>query len=223
MKKSLGWVYKKLYAHFGPQHWWPAQTPFEVMVGAILTQNTNWQNVEKAINNLKKNRLLKAQKIHRLPNERLAAFIRPVGYYNIKAKRLKEFVKYFFESYQANIKKMRLVDSHALRMQLLSVNGIGPETADSILLYALGTPIFVVDAYTKRIFSRHGFIKEDAEYGQVQNLFMQNLKKEVKLFNEFHALLVRLGKDFCLKNNPRCPSCPLNNITDSNKKDKYYA
>jgi endonuclease-3 related protein len=118
---------------------------------------------------------------------------------------------------------MRLVDSHALRTQLLSVNGIGPETADSILLYALGVPIFVVDAYTKRIFSRHGFIKEDAEYGQVQNLFMQNLKKELKLFNEFHALLVKLGKDFCLKNNPRCPSCPLNNITNSNKKGKYYA
>ena len=223
MKKSLIRVYKKLYAHFGPQHWWPAHAPFEVMVGAILTQNTNWQNVEKAINNLKKNRLLKAQEIHRLPNKRLAAFIRPAGYYNIKAKRLKEFVKYFFESYQANIKKMRLVDSHALRTQLLSVNGIGPETADSILLYALGVPIFVVDAYTKRIFSRHGFIKEDAEYTQVQNLFMQNLKKEVKLFNEFHALLVRLGKDFCLKNNPRCPSCPLNNITNSNKKGKYYA
>jgi endonuclease-3 related protein len=210
---SLSAIYKKLYASFGPQHWWPGESPFEVMIGAILTQNTNWQNVEKAICNLKRSNLFSPAKLNALPAKRLAKLIRPAGYYNIKAKRLKNFLVFLFRDYRANISRMRKADTGLLRKQLLGVNGIGPETADSILLYALNKPVFVVDTYTKRILSRHGFIAQDAEYHEVQNFFMQNLENKVQLFNEFHALIVRLGKEFCLKNNPRCSLCPLNKLT----------
>lgn len=209
MNKKLGLIYQKLYSHFGPQHWWPAKTPFEVMLGAILTQNTSWSNVEKAIANLKKHRLLDLNKLYQLPEKKLAPLIRPVGYYNIKAKRLKHFLGFLFKYYKGNFKKMSRESLPQLRQQLLNVNGIGPETADSILLYALNKPTFVIDAYTKRILSRHHFIKEDASYTEIQNLFMQELKSDVKLFNEYHALLVKLGKEFCLKNKPKCDICPL--------------
>jgi len=208
-KARLNLVYQKLYSRFGPQHWWPAQTPFEVMVGAILTQNTNWSNVERALINLKQNNVLAAGKLYRLPKIKLAKLIRSAGYYNIKAKRLKEFLKFFFTVYHGNLNKMSRVSTGILREQLLSVSGIGPETADSILLYAIKKPVFVIDAYTKRILTRHEFIPEDSSYPDVQNLFIQNLKKDVKLFNEYHALLVRLGKDFCFKSNPKCHICPL--------------
>lgn len=140
----------------------------------------------------------------------LASFLRPAGYYNIKAKRLKAFLTFFFKSYQGNIKKISLIDSVVLREELLSVNGIGQETADSILLYALNKPVFVVDAYTKRIFSRHNLIDQDAPYGQIQELFIKALKRNTRLFNEYHALIVKLGKDFCLKSKPKCEICPLN-------------
>lgn len=209
MKVKLKSTYKKLYAYFGAQHWWPGETSFEVIVGAILTQNTNWANVEKAIANLKKYNALGPKKIKTMPPKKLASLIRPAGYYNIKAGRLKEFIEFLFRYYNADLKKMSSKDTAALRAELLGVKGIGPETADSILLYALNKPSFVVDAYTKRILSRHGLVKESASYEEVQNLFMKNLEKEVKLFNEYHALLVRLGKDFCRKNNPRCSLCPL--------------
>jgi endonuclease-3 related protein len=210
MKKQLYSIYRKLFAFFGPQHWWPAETPFEVMVGAILTQNTSWSNVEKAIHNLKQNRLLTPHKLYQLGLKKLTAQIKSAGYYNIKAKRLKEFLKFFFKKYQGNFKKMASVSLTQLRQELLSINGIGPETADSILLYALNKPIFVVDAYTKRILRRHHLIGKDAAYHQVQNLFMQNLKTDTRLFNEYHALLVKLGKNFCLKNKPKCKDCPVN-------------
>jgi endonuclease-3 related protein len=203
-------IYRKLYASFGPQHWWPAETPFEVMVGAILTQNTSWQNVERAIAGIKRERLLTAKKLWRLPQKKLARLLRPAGYYNLKAIRLKNFLGYFRQRYAASPAKMRRAALPRLREELLRVNGIGPETADSILLYALGKPVFVVDAYTKRVLSRHRLAGEDASYEEAQNLFMRKLKKEVKLFNEFHALLVKLGKDFCRKRNPRCHLCPLN-------------
>lgn len=209
MKRSLTAVYKKLYAYFGPQSWWPGDSPFEVMVGAILTQNTSWSAVEKAIANLKKNNLLFPRKLYRLARGKLALLIRPAGYYNIKAKRLRNFLKFFLNHYQGNAKKMSRQETAALRRQLLSVNGIGQETADSMLLYALNKPVFVVDAYTKRIFLRHKLIRPDADYSQVQELFMYSLKPEAKLFNEYHALLVKLGKEFCLKNKPRCNICPL--------------
>lgn len=209
MNRRLYAIYKKLYCYFGQQNWWPGDSPFEVMVGAILTQNTNWRNVERAIRNLKKEKLLSASKLAAVSKAKLASLIKPTGYYNIKAKRLNSFLKFFQKNYQGSAKKMSLNDTAQLRRKLLSVNGIGQETADSILLYALNKPVFVIDAYTKRIFSRHHFIKDDAEYEKIQALFMKNLKNNVKLFNEYHALLVRLGKEFCLKNNPRCNTCPL--------------
>ena len=212
MNQQLTLIYRKLYSYFGAQHWWPADKRFEVIVGAILTQNTNWLNVEKALRNLKKHKLLSPDRLYRLSQQRLAALIRPTGYYNIKAKRLKEFLKFFFKTYQGKIRKMSLVDTHNLRWQLLSVNGIGPETADSILLYALDKPVFVIDAYTKRILTRHRLIKKDARYDQIQNIFMRNLRPEAKLFNEYHALLVRLGKETCLKAKPKCAVCPLRSM-----------
>jgi endonuclease-3 related protein len=207
--KGLYIIYKNLHKSFGPQHWWPGETPFEVMVGAILTQNTNWQNVERAIANLKKNKVLDPKKLSQLPHKKLAKMIRSAGYFNIKAKRLKNFLKFYLESYNADARKMRQADTQVLSNELLKVNGVGEETADSILLYALNKPVFVVDAYTKRIYSRHGFIAEDARYQAVKELFMKNLKNDVQLFNEYHALLVRLGKEYCLKSKPRCDSCPL--------------
>ena len=209
MKKKLNLIYQRLYGAFGPQYWWPGESAFEVMVGAVLTQSTSWSNVEKAIRNIKKNKLLAPRKLYHLSHRARARLIRSTGYFNIKAKRLKEFLAFFLKAYQGDLKKMRRQDISRLREELLSVKGIGPETADSILLYALDKPVFVVDAYTKRIFSRHHLIEDDATYEETQNLFMRNLKKDAKLFNEYHALLVRLGKDFCLKRRPKCDICPL--------------
>jgi endonuclease III related protein len=208
--REINSIYKKLYKNFGPQNWWPAETPFEVMVGAILTQNTNWGNVEKAIAVLKKHDLLSLRKLRSLGHKQLAELIKPAGYYNIKARRLKNFIDFLFDRYKGNLKKMSDADTAVLRRQLLEVNGIGPETADSILLYALNKPVFVVDAYTKRILNRHSLIKDDAGYEETQKLFMDNLKQQEKLFNEYHALLVKLAKDFCRKTNPVCNNCPLN-------------
>ncbi len=209
MRRKLFIFYEKLYRYFGPQKWWPAESPFEVMVGAILTQNTNWGNVEKAIRNLKAKKVLNAQKLNQLSGKKLALLIRPSGFYNLKSKRLKEFLKFLFSNYGGKIRKMAAADALSLRQALLAVKGIGRETADSILLYALNKPIFVVDAYTKRILSRHKLISEDATYDEVQSFFMRNLKNDAKLFNEYHALLVKLGKEFCLKRRPRCEECPL--------------
>lgn len=209
MKKRLLAIYDKLYDAFGPQKWWPADSAFEVMVGAILTQNTSWKNVEKAIANLKEQHVLSAQKLLCMDKRRLARLIRPAGYYNIKAERLKEFIRFLSAEFRADIKKMSTCRSGALRRRLLEVSGIGPETADSMLLYALNKPVFVVDAYTLRIMSRHGLIDAEAKYDELQNLFRKNLKNSVKLFNEYHALLVKLGKDYCLKSKPRCNICPL--------------
>ncbi len=209
MDRGLRSIYKKLYAYFGPQHWWPADTPFEVMAGAVLTQNTNWGNVEQAVGNLKKNRLLSLSGLRGVSRSRLASLIRPAGYYNIKAQRLKNLVDFFVKRYRGNIRGTFSADTRLLREQLLSVNGIGPETADSILLYALGRPVFVVDAYTRRIMFRHGMAGADADYTTVQDLFTRALKPDARLFNEYHALLVRLGKEFCLKNKPKCEKCPL--------------
>jgi len=209
LSNTLKKIYKKLFTAFGPQHWWPGDTPFEVIVGAILTQNTAWTNVEKAIHNLKKARLLTPRKMHDLSQAELAKYIRPAGYFNIKAKRLKHFLNYLFDNYGGSLNRMFKKRTDALRRELLSVNGIGPETADSILLYAGNHPVFVVDAYTKRIFSRHQIIKADAEYHDVQEIFMKNLPHNIKMFNEYHALIVRIGKDFCRNRKPLCSRCPL--------------
>lgn len=209
MEKSLNKIYSKLYACFGPQYWWPAKSSFEVMVGAILTQNTSWLNVEKAIKNLKKEKLLEPARMRGVSLSRLASLIRPAGYYNIKAKRLKDFLSFLFKFYRGRPSLMRRTDTQALRRQLLSVKGVGPETADSILLYAVGRPVFVIDAYTRRILARHNLAAEEVSYEEAQDLFMKGLKGDVQMFNEYHALLVRLAKEFCLKRSPRCKECPL--------------
>jgi endonuclease-3 related protein len=204
-------IYSQLFTAFGPQHWWPGNSPFEVAVGAILTQNTNWQNVEKAIKNLKHVRALSTKALDAMPAAELSGHIRPAGYYNIKAKRLKNLVDFLMEEYQGSMKRMAKENLSVIRKKLLSVNGIGPETADSIILYALEKPVFVIDAYTKRILSRHTILGHDASYETYQKLFHEKLRKNVLLFNEYHALLVRLAKDFC-RPIPRCSGCPLKRI-----------
>jgi len=202
-------IYNSLYNFFGPLNWWPGDSPFEIIVGAILTQNTAWSNVEKAINNLKKENLLDSQELYRINQEELAQLIKPSGYYNIKAQRLKNFVTFFVEEFDGSVEKMFSGDGKKLREELLKINGIGPETADSILLYAGDKPFFVVDAFTKRIFSRHKLISEDASYHQIQEFFSQNLDSDVELFNEFHAQIVMLGKTICTNKNPDCSKCPI--------------
>jgi endonuclease-3 related protein len=204
-------IYKTLFKAFGPQHWWPGDTPFEIAVGAILTQNTNWGNVEKAIGNLKAARVLSAKKVHEMPANRLAALIRPAGYFNVKAKRLKAFIDFLRKNYRGSMKRMAKDEMHTLREKLLSVSGIGPETADSILLYALEKSIFVIDAYTKRVLSRHGIMDHYESYEVFQGLFHEALKRNLALFNEYHALFVKVGKVYC-KTNPLCDICPLRHL-----------
>lgn len=210
--KTLMTIYKKLYAEFGPQHWWPGETPFEIAAGAILTQNTNWENVERAIGNLKEGRILSARKMHGLGVEELADAIRPAGYFNVKARRLKAFVDFLMDRYGGSFKRMGKEETGVLRAGLLGVNGIGPETADSILLYALERPVFVIDAYTRRILSRHGFIQHDEPYEAFQGLFHSELRPDAKLYNEYHALIVRLGKTHCRPQKPLCDRCALDGL-----------
>ena len=224
-------IYRRLYVRFGAQYWWPATpltrggearpsrhggtrrpaAPFEVMVGAILTQNTNWGNVERAIVHLKKAGQLSPRKLKEISPPRLARLIKPAGYFNVKAKRLKNFVDFLYSEYGGDLEKMAGEPLAAVREKLLNVNGIGPETADSILLYALNKSVFVIDAYTKRFLSRHNWARREDGYDAVQKLFMDGLRSDVRRFNEYHALIVRLGKDFC-RTNPRCESCPLNDL-----------
>lgn len=204
-------IYELLLNRFGPQYWWPADSPFEVIVGAILTQNTSWVNVEKAIDNLKAADLLEAEKLHHLEMSELAELIRPAGYFNIKAKRLKNFINWLFGNYNGQLENLENLSTDSLRIELLCVKGIGPETADSILLYAFERPIFVVDTYTARIAVRHYLIESDADYEQLQYLFESKLPADVKLFNEYHALLVCLGKEFC-RPKPLCSNCPLKEL-----------
>jgi endonuclease-3 related protein len=217
-KRTLLEIYDKLYAFYGPQHWWPGDSPFEVAVGAILTQNTNWSNVEKAIANLKAARVLSARALHRLPAAELALLIRPSGYFNMKAGRLKAFLAFILTIYSGSMKRMGKGDTASLRQELLNVHGIGPETADSILLYALDKPVFVIDAYTKRVMSRHGILDRGASYDEYQLMFHELLGNNIRLFNEYHALLVMVGKDYC-KPKPLCANCPLTQLLD-NKMDK---
>ncbi len=214
MKSVLMKIYQRLYAAYGPRHWWPGDTVFEVMVGAILTQNTSWRNVEKAIQNLKKEGVLNPKKMVHLRRADLASLIRPSGYFRIKADRLKNFLAFFFEAYGGSFRKMGREETEVLRKGLLSIRGIGPETADSMLLYGLQKPVFVVDAYTRRILSRHGIVGQKASYEEIQQLFMDHLPSDEKLFNEYHALLVHLGKEVCRKA-PKCGLCPLEGFNNS--------
>jgi len=207
-------LYSKLYKAFGPRHWWPGDSPFEVTVGAILTQNTAWRNVEKAIGNLKAANLLSPDALQELPVQDLAAVIRPAGYYNIKARRLKHFLDFLFRENGGDLDSLLAEGLDTLRDKLLSINGIGPETADSILLYAGNQPTFVVDTYTKRILFRHRLMPEEVSYDEVRSFFMDSLEPDVAMFNEYHALLVYLGHSFCLKRNPRCSTCPAEGWND---------
>ncbi len=214
LHEQLTEIYQLLFDCFGPQFWWPGQTQFEIITGAILTQNTSWSNVEKAIDNLKAADCLTPDKLNALELPKLAELIRPAGYFNIKAKRLKNFLTWLFENYTGRLENLQQLPTDRLREELLSVKGIGPETADSILLYAFEREVFVVDAYTARIATRHNLIEPGADYEQLRDLFESNLPADVKLFNEYHALLVRLGKDFC-RPKAKCPFCPLQNLPHS--------
>ena len=207
-RETINRMYDLLEQAFGPQEWWPAKTPFEVMVGAVLTQNTNWKNVEKAIGNLKANGLLSPHKLHELPHDELAELIRPAGYFNVKAKRLKNLIDFLFDETGGDLDALFALSVDDLRERLLAVSGVGRETCDSIVLYAAQKPTFVVDAYTHRVLLRHDLIDEDADYDEMKELFESNLPADVKVFNEFHALLVRVGKLYC-KKRPACRECPL--------------
>ncbi len=211
LKIALTGIYTSLYGHFGPQHWWPGNTPFEVAIGAILTQNTNWGNVEKAIANINVKKAMNAKALHKMPHKQLASLIRPAGYFNVKAKRLKAFLNFLCNDYRGSMQRMRKVDTSSMRKSLLSVNGVGPETADSILLYALDKPVFVIDTYTKRVMSRHGLVAENVSYHELQEVFHKNLPLDVQLFNEYHALFVMAGKNYC-KPRPKCTGCPLEGV-----------
>ncbi len=220
ISEQLTEIYQLLFERFGPQHWWPGETQFEIVIGAILTQNTSWANVEKAIANLRSADCLMPEKLHSLDHSQLAELIRPAGYYNIKAKRLKSFLNWLFDNYQGQLTTLEGMHTYHLRTELLAVKGIGPETADSILLYAFDRPIFVVDAYTARIAVRHHLIEPGADYEQLQDLFQSSLPQDTRLFNEYHALLVRLGKEFC-KPKPKCPACPLQHLPRTIDTEEY--
>lgn len=204
-------IYQQMFDRFGPQHWWPGRTKTEIIIGAILTQNTNWENVKKAIVNLRRAKMLTFSALRDADEKTIAELIRPSGYFNVKAKRLKNFVRFFYQEYNGSWKKFQSDPFPVLREKVLSVNGVGPETADSILLYALDKPIFVIDAYTKRALSRHRMIKEGDDYHAVQKLFMDNLSPDVAFFNEYHALFVRLAKEHC-RTKPQCEGCPLGRL-----------
>ena len=201
-------TYRILDDHFGNLHWWPGDSPLEVIVGAILTQNTAWKNVEKAIAALRRHALLSVAALVEIPECELAGLIRPSGYYNIKAGRLKAFFIFLRDQFSGSLEQMFAEDVSILRQELLGIKGVGAETADSILLYAGGKPVFVVDAYTRRILSRHGIVATRSSYGEIQRLFMDRLPADAALFNQYHALIVYTGKNYCRKQ-PRCQECPL--------------
>ena len=204
-------IYRRLLDRYGPQHWWPADDPFEVIVGAILTQSAAWANVEQALSQLKAAIPLTPAALRNLPLDRLATLIRPCGYYNAKAMKLRAFVERLGSRHDDNLDQLFALESVDLRQELLSIHGIGEETADSIILYAAKKPVFVIDAYTRRIMGRLGLAPESDSYSAFQRLFAENLPHEEGLFNEYHALLVRHAKKVCHKS-PRCPLCCLRSI-----------
>jgi endonuclease-3 related protein len=205
-------AYRLLFDYFGPQAWWPGDTPFEIMVGAVLTQNTNWSNVQKAIDNLKSENLLSYPSLCQLTTDEIAQLIRPAGYYNLKAKRLRNLLDMVATIYHGELESFIKDDLEPARENLLAVNGIGPETADSILLYACNHPVFVVDLYTHRVFSRHNMVLEETDYSTIQNVFVDHLPRDIQLYNEFHALIVRVARTFCKKTKPLCEKCPLQGL-----------
>lgn len=208
-KEIINSTFEILFDAWGPQHWWPGDGAQEIIIGAVLTQNTNWQNVERAIANLRADDMLTLNRIARCPDARLAEAIRPSGYFNVKARRLKAVARFFTQYEGGNFAAMRRRPLNQFRADLLNVHGVGKETADDILLYAFDLPIFVIDAYTLRFLRRHGLIGERDGYDAAQELFHHSLPGDAQLFNEYHALLVRLGKHFC-RPKPLCAACPLN-------------
>ena len=212
-------VYERLLHHYGPQHWWPAQTRFEIIIGAILTQAVAWSNVEKAIANLKAAQALDPNALVALPVDELAHLIRPASYYNVKARRIQAFVRHLNEHYRGDLDALLSKEVYTLRNELVSIYGIGRETADSIILYAAGRPVFVVDAYTRRLFSRLDLVStpsatlrtSNTDYDELQAIFQDNLPSQVSLFQEYHALIVQHGKSLCRKS-PLCTDCPLSSM-----------
>jgi endonuclease-3 related protein len=211
-KDLLAEMYRRLEAAYGDQQWWPGETPFEVAVGAILTQNTAWANVEKAIANLERAALLEPAALARLSASEIAPLIKPAGYYNVKAGRLRAFLDFLWNEYYGDVAAMAREDLATVRPKLLAVRGVGPETADSILLYACGLPTFVVDAYTHRILHRHGLADEAAAYDELKELFEANVEADVASYKQYHALMVRVGRERCRRGEPRCAGCPLEGL-----------
>ena len=208
-EQTLLSIYETLLESLGPSRWWPAETPFEVCIGAILTQNTNWSNVEKALKRLKTRHLLDPRRIAGLSVDELGDIIRPAGYFRVKARRILNFLDYLGQKADWDLEVLKKEALEDLRSELLTVKGIGPETADSMLLYAFKKPSFVVDAYTERICSRHGLTPEGMAYEELRSFFMDVLPPDIQFLNEYHALLVRVGKNWCLKKEGRCAACPL--------------
>ena len=209
-RRTLLAIYRRLRKAHGHAGWWPGETPFEVCLGAILTQNTAWTNVEKALSELRSRDLLSFERLAAIDAEQLAPLIRPAGYYNVKARRTKALLDFLAREYAGRVERMRAESPWLLRRKLLAVHGIGRETADSIALYAAGQPLFVVDAYTRRIAARLGWIRGDEDYDEIQSWFMRRLPEDVELFNDYHAQIVLLGKSIC-RPRPRCLACPLRN------------
>lgn len=206
-------IYKQLVKYYGPQHWWPADTDVEMIVGAILTQAVSWENASRAIENLKENDLLHLSSLKSISVEELALCIKPCGYYNLKARRLKSFIAFIYEEWQGDLGCLKGGSLYDIRSQLLTIWGLGPETVDSILLYGGGRPIFVVDSYTIRITERLGLLPKGSTYATTQDYYMENLPEDVSLFGEYHALFVALAKDYC-KKNPLCSSCFLKSLEE---------
>jgi len=209
---SLRKIYQKLFRALGPQGWWPADSAFEMMLGAILTQATNWHNVEQAIQRLAHTGALQPREVLAIPTRRLEQLVRPAGYFRQKAKRVKVFTQWYVDRYAGRARRMFRTPWRKLREELLALHGIGPETADSMLLYAGQQPVFVIDAYTTRIFRRHRLIRGRATYDTIQRWVMQELPADTQLYNEYHALLVSVGKQFCHRRHPDCNHCPLGKL-----------
>jgi len=209
-RQTLLTIFDKLLDEFGKRNWWPGDTQLEIIIGAILTQNTSWKNVEKAILNMKKFNILDIKKLYTLDTSTLANIIKPAGFFNIKAQRIKAFIRFIYEEYGGTIKRLQNMNTQKLRELLLSIYGVGYETADSILLYAFNKPVFVVDGYTKRFLKNHNLYDGKLAYTDIQQYFMDNLPHNTYLFNEFHALIVYLCQTYC-KKIPLCGSCPLKN------------
>lgn len=214
IREELLLVYERLFAHYGAQNWWPADSKWEIMVGAILTQNTSWKNVEKALLNLKRENYLEPSRLREMEIELLTELIRSAGFTTSKPRRLKTLVEHLYQEYNGDTANLKGRELQAQRAQLLALNGIGPETADAILLYVAEQPIFVVDAYTRRIMYRLGRwnLSPTVSYDELQRLFMEHLPHDAALFNEYHALLDIHAKYTCTKRTPRCNACPLNDI-----------